>query len=259
MHDDGGRQNGWYAVGGAFTLAGSGLFSAGLTATPRSQTLEFLGLIAFVAGLAIIIRAMIGPRSQGVIVAVSLLAIGGGSFAIFGQGHPASQPATTSASQTPGPAPTVGSSATSALPRTVLYLDSISPSSGGPISRGMAHINGVSFDNSIWLQFALNCCGSEQSVTFSIPAGYKQFDGVLGQESAGFTSANAYVMFFSISVNSSTAINNQQVMFTDPADVFNIPLSGAPTSILIDVTTTCSAFTCSGNAVIGDARLLPSH
>jgi hypothetical protein len=56
MQDDGGQQAGLYGLGGAIAGAGGVLFSLGLTLNPRSQTLQFLGLIAFVAGLAIIIR-----------------------------------------------------------------------------------------------------------------------------------------------------------------------------------------------------------
>jgi hypothetical protein len=137
MQDDSGRQSGWYTVGGALVAAGCALFPLGLATTPRSQTLQFLGLIAFVAGLAFIICAMAGrrtlnpesatpansqsanqaraddasrpgdlkvpntpsaaaitkkapgsPRSLVVTVAASLLVIGVGGFAIFGQGTP---------------------------------------------------------------------------------------------------------------------------------------------------------------------------
>jgi hypothetical protein len=165
-------------------------------------------------------------------------------------------------SSSPSPIPTV-TAPTTVQPttplRTVRYLDDISPSSGGPIGRGVAHINGVSFNNSIWLPFAYSCCGSDQSVTFSIPAGYEQFRGVLGQESAGFTNNNAYVMLFSISVNGITYINSQQLLYTDPSLPFEIPLSDTQSSIVIDVKTNCLAFYCLGNAVVGEARFLPKH
>lgn len=60
MQDDSGRQSGWYAAGGVLAAAGTTLFTLGLTMSPRSQTFQFLGLIAFVAGLACIICAMTG-------------------------------------------------------------------------------------------------------------------------------------------------------------------------------------------------------
>jgi hypothetical protein len=126
MPDDSGRQSGWYAVGAALTAAGCALFPLGLTTTPRSHTLQFLGLIAFVAGLAVIICAMIGRRPpatsgptrfQSITVVASLLVIGVGGFAIFNQGQPGpSQPTITSASRTPSATPTIGSSNTSSSP-----------------------------------------------------------------------------------------------------------------------------------------------
>jgi hypothetical protein len=98
--EDGGRQSGLYALGGTLAAAGGTLFSIGLTVSPRSQTLQFLGLIVFVVGLVIIIYAMAGRRTsrpetvknktsafsrlQVVTVAVSLVVIAIGGFAIFG-------------------------------------------------------------------------------------------------------------------------------------------------------------------------------
>src|ERR1700751_3551694 len=130
MQDDGIRQAGFFALGGTLAAAGGTLFSIGLAVNPRSQILQFLGLIAFVAGLAIIIYAMTGRqtsrsetatsagsqpkgkaatgdashrqaitnktsrflRSEGVTVAGSLIAIAVGAFVSFGlEGSQANQ------------------------------------------------------------------------------------------------------------------------------------------------------------------------
>ncbi len=63
MGDGSDRQSGWYTVGGTLAAAGCALFPVGLTSTPQSKTLQLLGLVAFVGGLAIIFYAMIGRRA----------------------------------------------------------------------------------------------------------------------------------------------------------------------------------------------------
>jgi hypothetical protein len=153
--EDADRQSGWYAVGGALTAAGCALFPLGLAITPRSQTLQFLGLIAFVAGLAIIICAMIGrrpankkttfgfPRSQVVTISVSLLVISAGGFVIFGQGHPPSQPAS-------GRPVTIDSvmyetaqgASTAAFPQ-VLNSQQVTPMNQSSFPSFMAHVTAI--------------------------------------------------------------------------------------------------------------------
>jgi hypothetical protein len=109
MGEDDGRQSGWYTVGGTLAAAGCTLFPLGLTSTQQSQTLQLLGLLAFVCGLAIIFYAMMGrrrvahdthpaasttgkqsvsPRLQvAIIISASLTAIGVGSFFIIDRAH----------------------------------------------------------------------------------------------------------------------------------------------------------------------------
>jgi hypothetical protein len=69
MIDDGssggdGKQAGWYTLGGAVSTAGVTIWSVGFAKSPPSQELEFLGLIAFIAGLAIVIFAMPKRRAK---------------------------------------------------------------------------------------------------------------------------------------------------------------------------------------------------
>jgi hypothetical protein len=63
--EQGGSQGGWYAAGGAIAAAGITVWSVGFAKSPTSKGLEFLGLIAFVIGLAIIVFAMPSRRTTG--------------------------------------------------------------------------------------------------------------------------------------------------------------------------------------------------
>jgi hypothetical protein len=142
--------------------------------------------------------------------------------------------------------------------RTVGYLDASAPASGGPVGRGVATINGQSFAQSVWLSFAESCCGSAQSVTYSVPAGYRQFTGELGEEeAAGLPSG--YTMLFSISINGLQVIDNRQVLLGDPPVPFKVSMPAAVARIVIDVTANCPNVYCVGNAVVGNARVIPAR
>jgi len=168
-------------------------------------------------------------------------------------------PDTTPVDTSPAPTTTNGPHPhPSSSLRKVLYLYKIAPSSGGPVDRGTANIGAASFNRSIWLNFQVSCCGSEQSVTFSIPSGYRYFDGMLGEEEINGDSGG-YVMLFSISVNNILVINSRQTQLGDPPIPIKLRLPAGSSSILIDVAANCPYFTCAGDAVVGNARLTPLH
>lgn len=62
---EGGSQAGWYTAGGVIAAAGATVWSVGFAKSPPSKGLEFLGLIAFVIGLVIIVFAMPSRRRTG--------------------------------------------------------------------------------------------------------------------------------------------------------------------------------------------------
>jgi hypothetical protein len=158
-------------------------------------------------------------------------------------------------STSPGPVST-GTPVPSSAVRSVAYLDAGAPASGGPVGRGLVSISGRSFRRSIWLQFAESCCGSQQSVAYRVRSGYREFTGALGeQQVAGLPSG--YTMLFSISVNGQQVMDNRQVQLGDPAVPFHIRLPGTSATILIDVTADCPNIYCAGNAVVGNARVVP--
>ena len=169
--------------------------------------------------------------------------------------RPSASASVTPAFTSPAPTPTT-SPRPSPVRRQVKYLDEIAPSSGGPVERGTANIGAASFDHSIWLDFPESCCGSEQSVTFSVPSGYRDFDGLLGEEAITGNSSG-YVMLFSISVNNIVVINNRQAQLGDPPIPIRLRLPAGSSSILIDVTANCPYINCVGNVVL--ARLTPLH
>jgi len=177
----------------------------------------------------------------------------------FPFGSPGASAAASSISTTTspslGPTPTLTPSP-SPRARTVAYLDKMAPTSGGPVGRGVASINGQSFSQSIWLPFAESCCGSAQSVTYSVPSGYRQFTGVLGEEEAGGLSSG-YTVLFSVTVNGLQVVDNRQVLLGDPPVHFSVSLPAGSATIEIDVTADCPNIYCVGNAVVGNARVLP--
>jgi hypothetical protein len=184
------------------------------------------------------------------IIGVYLALAGGFKWFPFESGE-----AHRSHSSPPSPVQT-GTLRPSPPPRTVAYLDATAPTSGGPVGRGIANINGRSYQQSISLQFAESCCGSQQSVTYSVPSGYRELTGALGeQEAPGLPSG--YTMYFSISVNGLQLIDNRQVQLGDPAVTFHVSLPATSTTILIDVTADCPNIYCAGNAVVGNARVVP--
>jgi hypothetical protein len=191
MQEDGNRQAGWYALGGALVVGG-GLFPVGLTMIPRSRTLQFLGLTFFIAGLVIIICAMIAQhpastsrrtRFQGMAVGSGFLAIIIGSFFIFGEGNqrPVTPPGTAETSQ--GLITSQGSSQQAPASSTT-------PSPGTSLS----HRDGVQLANSS-LTFSdpnlhpspisvcegdLFVCDNGQFVNSSAPAQLAVIDGKAG-------------------------------------------------------------------------------
>jgi hypothetical protein len=138
---------------------------------------------------------------------------------------------------------------------TVGYLYTMVPSAGGPVQRGVTSFGGRTFKHSIWLPFQVYCCGTEQSVTYQIPGGYRYLEAFLGQ-SPLHGDQNGYTMMFSISINGVTMINGRQALLGDPPIPIKVRLPTSPSTVLIDVTTSCP-FLCAGDAVIGNARLVP--
>jgi len=169
---------------------------------------------------------------------------------------------TASLTHTPGISPTpLSSSGTLAtripsVRRNVVYLDASAPTSGGPVGRGLASISGQNFPQSIWMQFAESCCGSQQSVVYSVPSGYREFVGMLGEQEVDDL-PSGYTMLFSVSVNGLQVMDDQQVQLGDPPVPFQVPLPADSATIQIDVTGNCPNIYCVGNAVIGNARIVP--
>jgi hypothetical protein len=162
-------------------------------------------------------------------------------------------PASTSPS--PSPIPT-GTLRPSPPTQKVAYLDATAPTSGGPVGRGVADVSGQNFRRSIWLEFAESCCGSQQSVTYSVPSGYREFTGALGEQGVpGLPSG--YTMLFSVSVNGVQKIDNRQVQLGDPPVTFHVSLPATSATILIDVMADCPNVYCVGNAIVGNARVIP--
>lgn len=204
-----------------------------------------------------------GPYTKIIAIAtIILVAIGYLGLAAAVRWPPFSRPSAsasaTPADTSPAPITTTTKPHPSVARRQLTYLYKLAPSSGGPVERGTANIGAASFDRSIWLEFQESCCGSEQSVTFSVPSGYRDFDSMLGEE--GVTgNSSGYVMLFSISVNNTVVINNRQAQLGDPPVPIHLRLPAGSSSILIDVTANCPYINCVGNAVLGNARLTPLH
>jgi hypothetical protein len=169
-------------------------------------------------------------------------------------------------SSTPSPGPSVtGSPAATGAPRshsagptrtTVGYLYTAPPTAGAPVQRGVTSIGGQTFNHSIWLPFQVSCCGSEQSVTYSIPGGYRYLKASLGQSPLP-GELYSYDMVFSISVNGVVVLNNQHAQVGYPPIPVKVRLPSGSASVKIDVNAACKNFTCGGIAVIGNARLIP--
>ena len=173
-----------------------------------------------------------GPYTQliaiGTIVLVGLtglgiylsVAAGRHRFPFEPTGSAAAAASTSTAVISRSPKPSI-SPEPSPVARPVAYLDASAPTSGGPVGRGLASVNGQSFSRSIWLPFAESCCGSAQSVTYSVPSGYRQFTGMLAeQEAPGLPSG--YTMLFSIAVNGVQVLDNRQVLLGDPPVPFQV-------------------------------------
>jgi hypothetical protein len=170
-------------------------------------------------------------------------------------------------SGTPSPGPLVtGNPATSGAPAqshsagqtrtTVAYLYTRPPTSGAPVQRGVTSIGGQTFNHSIWIPFQVSCCGSEQSVTYSIPGGYRYLKASLGQSPLP-GELYGYDMVFSLSVNGVVVLNNQHAQVGYPPIPVRVRLPSGSASVEIDVNAACNNFTCGGIAVIGNARLIP--
>jgi len=164
--------------------------------------------------------------------------------------------AAVSSSSTTGTSPSTHTAGPASVARSIAYLDASAPSSGGPVGRGLASISGQNFPQSIWLQFPESCCGSQQSVAYSVPSGYRQFTGMLGEQEVAGT-PSGYTMLFSVLVNGLQVIDNQQVQLGDPPVPIQVPLPAESATIEIDVTADCPNIYCVGNAVIGNARVIP--
>lgn len=202
----------------------------------------------------------------GVLILIALLVeretinkIGFGAFSVT------FSPAGGSASGAGGNAPAAGGSATahstsghSSQPErtTVGYLYTMAPSAGGPVQRGVTSLGGRTFNHSIWLPFQVYCCGTEQSVTYQVPAGYHYLQAFIGQSSLN-GDQNGYAMMFSIRVNGTTVVNSRQALLGDPPIPVKVRLPSGSASVVIDVNAACNNFTCAGVAVIGNARLIP--
>lgn len=207
---------------------------------------------------------------RGIIVIVVLF-LGGNISGItpssieraFGLGHsgtPSPGPSVTGNPATtgpPAPRPTRSHSAPPAR-TTVGYLYTMVPTAGGPVQRGVTSIGGQSFNHSIWLPFQVYCCGSEQSVTYSIPGGYRYLEAFVGQSPLNGDQFG-YDMMFSISINGVVMLNNRQAQLGYPPIPVKVRLPSGPASVEIDVNAACNNFTCGGVAVIGNARLVPPH
>jgi hypothetical protein len=167
-----------------------------------------------------------------------------------GSGPPTPAITQTSAGSS-SPAPVV-------IARKLLYLDSMAPSAGGPVGRGQAIVGGTTYTNSIWIPFVESCCGSDQSVTYQVPSGYRDFDGLLGESTLAGVSGS-YVLDYSVTVNGVTAISDRQIQVGDPPVSIQVPLPSGSSSVLIDVTASCPYVICGGNAVIANARIIPQH
>lgn len=200
-----------------------------------------------------------------IVVAVIIVLVAGGK--ISGIDLPPFQFVFPGHSKTPSPGPSVtGTPATiggpgrshSAPPTrtTVGYLYTMAPTAGALVQRGVTSIGGRTFSHSIWLPFQVSCCGSEQSVTYSIPGGYRYLEASLGQSPLP-GELYGYDMVFSISVNGVVVLNNQHAQFGYPPIRVKVRLPSGSASVEIDVNAACNNFTCGGIAVIGNARLIP--
>jgi NPCBM/NEW2 domain len=153
---------------------------------------------------------------------------------------------------------------TTTAPTTPLFLDAAGPSDTKPgsntsLATGLASISGAQYKHSVRQLYNANCCGDEESDTYAIPEGYTRFEASIGLETGnGYEESGAPAMIFEVALGGpANRVYEQQMRYGEPPRRVTIQLSGQSSIVLQSHSDASKCFTCSTDAVWGNARLVP--